>query len=154
MTRSNGSGPDRTIRAVARDVAEIYAWLDHLTGQAAQPPAPCRRCGQCCDFEGFGHRLFVTTPEWVYFRDGLASQPVRPMPAGRCPYREEGLCAVHAIRFCGCRIFGCGIDPQVQSEWTESALARLKNVCTRHALPYRYVDLGTALNGQLAGIGL
>ncbi|MBP8303498.1 MAG: hypothetical protein KBE04_05150 [Phycisphaerae bacterium] len=144
MTRSNGS---RTEQALVREVAAIYEWLDQAAIQAGGPASACRRCGRCCDLEAYGHRLFLTTPEWIAFRQGLGGEPVRPMPSGRCPYNEGGLCTVYAIRFAGCRIFRCGLDTQAQSGIAESALVRLKALCIQYAVPYRYVDLATALNG-------
>jgi len=141
-------------QAIVRDVAEIYACLDRSLDQVVRLPGACRQCGRCCDFEAYGHRLFVTTPEWVHFRQMLGDQPIRPMPSGRCPYNQQGRCDVYTIRFSGCRIFACQMDPQVQSDLTESALARLKALCVHYAIPYRYVDLGAALNGRLADIGL
>jgi hypothetical protein len=76
------------------------------------------------------------------------------MPTGRCPYNEAQTCGVHAIRFAGCRIFGCGLASEVQSDLMESSLARLKAICVDHGLPYRYADLRDVLNGQWLGIGL
>ena len=150
MTKSNGSRVDQMILL---EVVGIYEWLDREILQAATNAA-CRQCGRCCDFEAFGHRLFVTTPEWLYFRHMLGEQTMLPMPSGRCPYNQEGLCTVHAIRFSGCRIFACQLDAQAQSELTESAIARLKAVCVKSGLPYQYVDLASALNGRLTDIGL
>jgi len=130
-----------------REVAAIYEWLDQAAIQAGGPASAFRRCGRCCDLEAYGHRLFLTTPEWIAFSQGLGGEPVRPMPSGRCPYNEGGLCTVYAIRFAGCRIFRCGLDTQAQSGIAESALVRLKALCIQYAVPYRYVDLATALNG-------
>ncbi len=153
MTRSNGSGSDWSIQRIASDVAEIYTWLDRRC-ELYTPPEACRRCGRCCDFDAFGHRLFITTPEWVHFRMALGDQAPRPMAEGRCPYNEAGACSVRAARFAGCRIFGCGLDAAVQSDLTESTMARLKALCVRHALPYRYADLREVLNGLWTDIGL
>jgi hypothetical protein len=150
MTKSSDS---RTDPAIVREVAGIYEGLDHELLLAATHAA-CLQCGRCCDFEAYGHRLFLTTPEWIYFRHGLGNRPIQPMPTGRCPYNQEGLCTVHAIRFSGCRIFGCRLEQQVQSDLTESTLHRLKALCVQYDLPYRYVDLASALNGRFADIGL
>ena len=134
-------------------MAAIYESLDHAAPRAATQGSACRQCGRCCDLEAYGHRLFLTTPEWVFFLNGLGDRPIRPMQSGRCPYNEGSLCAVYPIRFAGCRVFGCGLDTQTQSEMTELALVRLKAVCVQHDLPYRYVDLASAINGRLSDIG-
>ncbi|MDP2932796.1 MAG: hypothetical protein Q8N81_01555 [bacterium] len=31
----------------------------------------CSACGKCCDFESFGHKLFITSPELLYFRTNI-----------------------------------------------------------------------------------
>ncbi len=141
-------------------VAEIYNWLDtqirdnnNLTGQ-------CKACGKCCDFasptldqgaapdpdQGFDHRLFVTSPELMYLTANLGAEKIRPMPRSRCPYNIDGKCTVYEYRFAGCRIFCCRADADFQSELSESALKKLKSLCTEFQIPYRYTDLATALN--------
>jgi hypothetical protein len=154
MSRSNPSRSKPQDRQIAAEVAEVYAWIESRLAQLAVQPGACRQCGRCCDFDAFDHRLYVTTAEWVYFRAALADPPPRPMPLGRCPYNEAGVCSAHAIRFAGCRIFGCWLSAEVQSHLMESSLARLKALCVEHGLPYRYADLRDALNGQWLDIGL
>jgi len=123
-------------------VTEIYNWIDSKT---AELPVSCRSCGQCCNFQSFGHRLYITTPELLHFKASLKDPP-KQMTAGACPYNIENKCSVHNIRFASCRIFNCKAPPDFQTELTESALKKLKAICTDHQLPYKYNDLKTALS--------
>ncbi|MHC4118551.1 MAG: YkgJ family cysteine cluster protein [Planctomycetota bacterium] len=131
-------------------VAEVYDWLEQQIHQNDSLSGACRSCGNCCDFEAFDHRLFVTLPELTYFTASLDGEKVKAMPAGRCPYNVSGKCSVYEHRFAGCRIFCCNGDAVFQGELSESALTKLKAICAEFRIPYRYMDLATSLNG-LAG---
>ncbi len=139
-----GCGADR--RMLER-VAEVYGWLEQEIRRNASLSGACKRCGDCCDFDAFAHRLYVTLPELTYLTANLGAEKVKAMPSGRCPYNIDGKCGVRKYRFAGCRIFCCGGDAAFQGELSEAALARLKSISTEFRIPYRYVDLATALNG-------
>ena len=136
----------RTDNRLLERVAEIYAWLDLRIRRSSNRAGACRACGDCCDFDAFDHRLFVTPPELIYLAANMGGESIKAMPTGRCPYNVDGKCSVHEHRFAGCRIFCCNGDADFQSELSESALARLKSICTEFQIPYRYLDLATALN--------
>jgi Fe-S-cluster containining protein len=131
-------------------VAAVYRWLDGRLRLHGDLTGLCESCGRCCDFDSFDHRLFVTPPELMYLAAHLGRENIRPMEAGRCPYNVGGRCDIYEHRFAGCRIFCCNGDSDVQSELSESALERLKSLCTELEIPYRYTDLATGLN-RLAG---
>ncbi len=132
-------------------VAEVYDWLELQIRRSDSLSGACKCCGDCCDFNAFDHRLFVTSPELTYLAANLGAGNIKMMTAGRCPYNINGKCGVHEHRFAGCRIFCCSGDADFQSEMSEAVLARLKSICTEFRIPYRYMDLATALNG-LAGV--
>ena len=127
-------------------VAEVYAWLELQISRNGNLAGACKACGNCCDFGKFDHRLFVTPPELIYLTAKLGVENIKTMSSGRCPYNIKGKCSVHEHRFAGCRIFCCKGDADFQSELSESALAGLKSICTEFEIPYRYLDLATALN--------
>jgi len=127
-------------------VDEIYGWLETQLKNRRDLTGSCQICGKCCDFEKYDHRLFVTSPEIEYLTAKLGIDKIRPMTNGRCPYNEKGFCSIHKHRFSGCRIFHCHSDKEFQSQLTEETLRKLKSLCEEFALPYRYVDLPTALN--------
>ena len=127
---------------IVNSVARIYSWLDSETGDEQ----PCDACGRCCDFESFGHKLFVTTPEIIYFKSRFKPEDLKPMTTGICPYNSLGKCTVYEDRFASCRIFNCNTDTEEQNNLTEDTLEELKGLCDTFGIPYRYVDLKTALN--------
>jgi Fe-S-cluster containining protein len=158
-------------KEVIRRVEEIYKWLDEQIIVNKISAGICDACGKCCNFDSFGHRLYVTTPEMLYFADKVGSQnitghfitvipaeagiqkldfntipSIKPMTGGRCNYQIEGKCSVYPYRFAGCRIFCCKSNADFQSDLTETALKKFKALCDEFQIPYRYVDLPTAIN--------
>ncbi len=131
---------------LGKKVTEIYDWLETQIADSNKI-SQCKACGECCDLEGFDHRLFITPPELMYLRENLGDENIRPMPTGRCPYNIEGKCTVYEYRFAACRIFYCSGDEDFQSELSETALKKLKSLCAECQIPYRYSDLANALNG-------
>jgi len=127
-------------------VGAIYKWLDEQRIAHVAKAGDCNVCGKCCDLEAFGHRLFVTTPEILYFAD-RNKKGVRPLFAlgGRCSYQIDNKCSVYKYRFAGCRIFCCKGDAGFQSELTETVIKKFKALCEEFEVPYHYVDLPTAL---------
>src|SRR3989339_877555 len=114
-------------------VSEIYSWLDsQLALQPHEKQGLCRTCGKYCAFGKFDHRLFITTPELIYFKAKLENVIARSltmslskdettkqsslliMQNGVCPYNKNGKCSVYDIRFAGCRIFVCQRDSDFQ----------------------------------------
>jgi hypothetical protein len=138
-------------RQLLERVAEIYNWLELQIRYGGDLAGACRSCGNCCDFEGFDHRLFVTSPEIKYLFANLSAENIKPMPSSRCPYNIGGRCTIYEYRFSACRIFCCNGDADFQSWLSEAVLTELKSICTGFKIPYRYTDLATALN-NLVGV--
>jgi Fe-S-cluster containining protein len=140
-------------RAEVRDVVrELYARLQQ---QIDQRKPICVASGRCCQFEAYGHRLYVTTIELAAFVAELQSldkPPSSSLPqAGGCPFQVAKLCGVHAIRPFGCRVFFC--DPtaqQWQNEQYEAFHAELKRLHGQLDIPYFYIEWRQAL----AALGL
>ena len=127
---------------IIKDVTEIYRWIDE---QVAQFGGSCKACGNCCDFEVFGHRLYVTTPELTHFQHTVGPE-IKEMQADVCPYRIDGKCSVYPYRFSGCRIFSCGGDSRQESLLSEKVVRKLKSLCTTYNIPYYYVYLKGGLD--------
>lgn len=138
------SGVDSQLTA---EVAAIYTWLDREIRRNADVAGVCDACGRCCDFGISDHHLFVTTPELMYVAANLGAENMKLMPTGRCPYNVDGKCSIYEYRFAGCRIFCCKGEKDFQSALSESALRKLKTLCTTFHVAYRYTDLASALNG-------
>ena len=131
---------------VLHAVAEVYEWLDEQNNTQA----PCDRCGKCCDFETFDHRLFVTSPELIYFTSKTG--PLKPLSGGICPYNIDDSCTVRRHRFAGCRIFSCKANERFQNRLSEEAIKRFRYICNEFNVPYRYSDLASALNDPAVGL--
>ena len=134
---------------IVEAVSEVYRWVD---GEVAKLEHSCRACGECCDFEAFGHRLYVTGPELMHFKHFVGPE-IKEMTAGVCPYRIDGKCSVYPWRFSGCRIFSCKGDSEQENLLSEQAIHKFKVLCEENQLPYCYVYLKAGLellsNGEL-----
>ena len=147
---------------IAGKVGVIYAWLDEQLNQS-KASGECGLCGKCCDFDSFGHKLVVTSPEMIYFAHKLGPKNIKKITNGRCSFQVEGSvlstemvslsnhkCTVYPYRFSGCRIFSCKGDATFQSDLTETTIKKFKTLCDEFQIPYRYVDLPTALQNFTA----
>ena len=159
----------RKNKKIIERVSEIYNWIEAQQLANKGIAGSCAACGKCCDFEQYDHRLYVTTPEMLFFVDKLRDKNITgrfitvipaeagiqkavcnqissiKMPRGRCPYQVNDKCTVYPYRFSGCRIFCCKGDAGFQSELTESAIKKFKALCDELQIPYRYVELPAAL---------
>ena len=132
-------------------VAEVYQWLDEQINKKFSSVELCTACGRCCNFAGFDHSLFVSSPEIIYFHEKVGPE-TRSMVAEQCPYNVNGKCTIYENRFAGCRIFFCRADVDFQNQLSESALKKFKEICLAFKIPYRYMDLQKALNEDLTNI--
>ncbi|MCX5633323.1 MAG: YkgJ family cysteine cluster protein [Phycisphaerae bacterium] len=134
---------------ICAQVKQIYDWLDENIKPLNNK---CDACGKCCNFDSFGHKLFVTTPELLYFSRNVKNS--RKMSTQTCPYLDDGKCGARNHRFAGCRIFFCksaggcltAEDKDLQNKLSEQASKKFKAICEKYDLPYRYIDLPTALS--------
>ena len=140
-----------TSRQLLERVAEIYEWLQKQVCSAGEMAGTCKSCGDCCDFESFDHRLFITPPELMYLTAKLGAENIKPMPGGRCPYNVDNKCTIYEYRFSSCRIFCCNADTDFQSRLSEDVLKKLKSICVEFQIPDSYADLATVLN-SLGGV--
>jgi hypothetical protein len=147
----------KLVEAVGAILAEADADI------AARRPV-CRASGRCCRFEEYGHRLYVTGVEMVFFAErekpearsqepeentaGVVSLPQFfsvESPRG-CPYQVEGLCTAWEGRPLGCRLYFCDENAQSwQNEVYERYHAKLRAVHERFGVPYRYLEWRAAL---------
>ena len=130
---------------VVEEVAKIYDWIDDQLAANPESAGTCNQCGQCCDFDAYDHRLYITSPELEYFTKAIAPAKLKQMVTDRCPYQQNGKCTVHQHRFAACRIFTCKGNSDFQSQLTEQALEKLKSLCEEFNIPYQYKDLRSVL---------
>lgn len=163
--------------AVDEQLRELYRGVDAAVTERGPT---CWTSGNCCRFESYGHRLFVSGLEVAWFlnqvnhqsdqteptrpaRPSDASEPklsllqiAEPGPGGACPYQINGLCSTHQIRPLGCRVFFCQQGTQDwQQALYESYLAKLRTLHETHGITYRYFDWmqGLAIRRQAAATG-
>jgi len=109
----------------------------------------CTTSGRCCNFESYGHRLYVTGLEaaWCTLRLGKANQDLSTqsvedaLARGGCPFQAGLLCGAHEIKPVGCRTYYCDTTAQ---EWQEALTERAHGmVRALHAsvgATYRYME--------------
>jgi hypothetical protein len=138
---------DAAARPQVRDaVLRIY---DELQREIDARQPLCSASGRCCNFDRYGHRLYVTTMELATFVHQMAEAgmtiPDAADPA-TCPLQLSRLCSVHSIRPFGCRVFFC--DPsatQWQNDQYQQCHARLKRLHDDLDVRYFYVEWREAL---------
>ena len=131
---------------IADKVKDVYDWIHEQLDEKLTEDESCQACSKCCNFTEFEHRLYITTPELMYFRIKMGRDNLKEMSTGTCPYLVEGNCSVHEHRFAGCRIFHCKASEEIHSEIYEESIRRFKEICIDHLIPYKYQDLPTSLN--------
>lgn len=133
------SGGDAFTGAMQAFYAEVDATV------AAHSPV-CINRGQCCKFDTFGHKLYVTDVELRYFVEGMRANWLEPGDEAQCPYQLGGKCNARERRPLGCRIFFCDPDAQAwQGPEYERFLSRLKALGEAHGVTYRYREWLSAL---------
>ena len=126
-----------------RFLAELERLLGDVDAAIAAEGPTCRACGQCCHFEQFGHRLFVSSGELALLTRHVPPQPHRP---GRCPYQLAERCEARAGRGLGCRVFFCdaALGPWCEQVY-ETFHGQIRRLHDTAGLPYRYGELTAAL---------
>ena len=129
--------------AIATAVRTIY---DDVAQQVAQRGPACWASGRCCNFEAFGHRLYVTGLEaalaqrWV--DQPATTESVRTaLTRGGCPFQIGNLCNARDARPLGCRVFFCDKSSiQWQHELLEQCMVKIRTLHDQHNIPYRYAE--------------
>lgn len=152
MTSPSVELPVNMILSASRDprvVASVESLYRDLEAESPSRDIVCRRCGQCCRFASYDHRLFVTSLELCHLiaRLGPDRLPTRTSEDA-CPYQVVDDCSIHAHRILGCRVFDCesqGRAADTGEIWHQRMVQLHRNL----AIPYRYVEWCDALR-QLA----
>lgn len=140
----------------------------------------CLASGACCNFERFGHRMYVSGLEAAFVvaridaaRRARVANPLRILDVdaararGDCPYlimrsgdpSGSAFCGEHEERPLGCRIFYCdrGADGR-GDEWQSALYEEMhREVIALHdavGAPYRYLEWREALAAVAAGDGI
>ena len=150
---------------VDQAIGDVYARLDEAVSQRGPT---CWISGRCCNFDAYGHRMYVTALEiaWVVAKKARSDAPGIGTKArrgseharasdvdlkGACMFQVDGLCGIHGIRPLGCRVFFCQEGTQDwQQDVYERFLSELRALHDAHGLPYRYMEWRAGLHEALA----
>ncbi len=134
---------------VVAAMQEFYAEADRQI--AAHAPV-CWNKGECCRFGEFGHRLYVTALEVVYYLALAEGAGIPSITADACPHALGGKCHARPRRPLGCRVFYCDRGAQHwQGPLTEDCLAQLRRLHEQLDVPYFYADWITVLQALAGG---
>jgi Fe-S-cluster containining protein len=130
------AGPDWD--AALEDLERLYADLER---ELPRYQFTCAASGNCCDFDAWGHRLYVTTLEAERFFRGLERRENED--ARHCPaWGPDRLCHARDGRMLGCRTFFCGPYPVAPPDDVHARYhARLVALHERHGIEYAYQDV-------------
>lgn len=134
---------------VIRAVADLFAQVDL---EMAAYHERCARCGRCCCFATYDHRLFVTTMELAYLLAQVGSDLSAPTDnSADCIFQIRESCSIHPHRMLGCRIFLCKLrDASKQGEFGERWHHAMIELHREYCVPYCYAEWGDALR-QMTG---
>ena len=174
MAVSHESSAWRSWQAAALDdgidhlIRQIYARLDE---EVRRRGPVCWTSGRCCQFDAYGHRLYVTGLEiaWVWAQLNRGHCEIRRQqegsthrsefrlalpvwnsnsdePTDGCPFQVDRLCSIHTVRPLGCRIFFCQDGTaQWQNILYEQFLQELRTLHDTHGLVYQYMEWRSGL---------
>lgn len=145
---------------IRRAVAEIQSKIE---SRIEDRKPVCTASGRCCNFERFGHRLYVTGLEAAMTLDAVpvqrslkAGDVEQARAEGTCPFVVDGLCGVHPVRPIGCRVYFCDTSAKLWvNELAEFAADAMKRVHEDFGIEYRYTEWRALLEFfQQAGVAM
>ena len=158
--------------AIQPDVDAALRGLYHELDDAVAARGPtCWQSGKCCNFDAFGHRLYVTALEIAWFlaqvappetsdhgprasSDSFIALPQLQRQPGVCPYQVDRRCTTHDVRPMGCRVFFCQQGTERwQQDLYETFLDRLRQLHESRGIEYRYLDWMAGLSEAAAAAG-
>lgn len=125
--------PESNLAAAFIALEQIY----HLADQEIEAhQVQCNCCGQCCDFDHNGMRLYIYHIERLYLQHKRQGQGL-VLQNGRCCAQQQSLCGIHSIRPLGCRTQFCSITLQ---EIYEKYAAQIKLLEQKYGILYAYSE--------------
>lgn len=126
------------IQSIDDGIIELYDAL----GKAVTAKGPtCWTSGNCCNFNTYGHLLYVTGLEIAWYCQQLETTDLTIDLKAPCPHQIDGLCSTHQIRPLGCRVYFCQKGTQDwQQDLYERFQKQLVNLHQEHDIPYAYME--------------
>jgi Fe-S-cluster containining protein len=130
---------EATWQAALADLERLYVALDE---ELPRWRFTCSASGRCCDFDAYGHRLYVTTLEAERFFRLAPPQRANEDPRFCPAWGPDRLCHAREGRMLGCRTYFCGPYPNgVPEDLYEAYYARIKVLHRVHGIPFAYRDI-------------
>ncbi len=151
-----------TLAGIAADVAAL---LQTAQKEILSHQPKCDASGNCCNFEKYGHRLYVSMAELIHFAHVIAQQKRiaaqwcacdQPQNSEKrislpqffadaqhsgCPYQIDHLCCAREARPLGCRVYYCDPDAQSwQNDIYEKYHIQLKTIHDKWGIDYAYLE--------------
>ncbi len=124
--------------ALMEGLHRIYEDVDRAVADSG---AVCMGGGNCCKFDLFDHRLYLTVAELALLMSQPPPDPDRAYRM-RCPYQVGPRCAAYRRRPLGCRTFFCRNEKKEGLERLHEHYHR--KIQTLHetlCVPYSYAEL-------------
>mgnify|MGYP005865109711 CR=1 FL=1 len=125
--------------------SELIAIYNGLENSDSGEYALCIGCGECCDFNHSGHKLYLSLAEALYMvhssREGLTEDFLSILEKGLCPYQIQNKCTNREGRSIGCRVFFCKADGNFMQEKSNAALDVVKAFSKKCHLEWIYGEL-------------
>lgn len=122
-------------------VAAMRSFYAEADRRIAEHSPVCWNKGDCCRFGQFGHRLYVTALEVVYYLATAEGAESPEVTQDACPHAQGGKCQARSRRPFGCRVFYCdGAAQHWQGPLTEEMLQDLRRMHEELDVPYFYAD--------------
>lgn len=127
------------LEAALADLEALYADLDR---ELPKHRFTCAASGKCCDFDAYGHRLYVTTLEAEWFFRHAPEQRANQDPRACPAWGPDRLCKARTARMLGCRTYFCGPYPNGRPEDVHAPFhRRVQLLHEKHGIPYQYRDI-------------
>jgi hypothetical protein len=126
--------------ALAAGVQSLYRTAEAAI--AVRQPI-CHPCARCCQFERYGHNLFVSTAEVAFFLQTRSVARVCMPLEGTCPFLRTGQarCSARSARPLGCRLYFCDRTCQTwQQDLYRVLHRRLQDLHLKMGVPYFYAE--------------
>lgn len=134
--------PTEPLQSGEEAIRALKSLYEQVESEIAKHGPVCVLSGRCCRFQEYGHDLFVSRLEAIYwFGTGEPAVSAESwIPGQNCPWQSpSGMCTARQGRPLGCRVYFC--DPhfsEVMPDIAEHAISELKRITSKAGMPWDY----------------